>query len=187
MEEEIEFIFDGLKEGNDKAIEHLISELQKIRAGKATPSMLDSVKVEAYGSLTPLSGVANVNTLDARTLSIQPWDKGTLEEISKGVMNANLGLNPQNNGEMIIINVPALTEERRRDLGKKAKADGEHAKISLRNNRKDAIAEIKRLKDEGLSEDRQKDLEAEVQNLTNTYTTQIDQITSKKEVDIMKV
>jgi ribosome recycling factor len=187
MEEEIEFIFDGLKEGNDKAIAHLNSELQKIRAGKATPSMLDSVKVEAYGSLTPLSGVANVNTLDARTLSIQPWDKGTLEEISKGVMNANLGLNPQNNGEMIIINVPALTEERRRDLGKKAKADGEHAKISLRNNRKDAIAEIKRLKDEGLSEDRQKDLEAEVQNLTNTYTTQIDQITSKKEVDIMKV
>lgn len=187
MEEEIEFIFDGLKEGNDKAIAHLNSELQKIRAGKATPSMLDSVKVEAYGSLTPLSGVANVNTLDARTLSIQPWDKGTLEEIAKGVMNANLGLNPQNNGEMIIINVPALTEERRRDLGKKAKADGEHAKISLRNNRKDAIAEIKKLKDDGLSEDRQKDLEAEVQNLTNNYTAQIDQITSKKEVDIMKI
>lgn len=187
MEDEIEFIFDGLKEGNDKAIEHLNVELQKIRAGKATPSMLDSVKVEAYGSTTPLSGVANVSTLDARTLSVQPWDKSTLEAISKGIMNANLGLNPQNNGEMIIINVPALTEERRRNLGKKAKADGEHAKISLRNNRKDAIDEIKKLKDDGLSEDRQKDLETEVQDLTNTYTRTIDDLAAKKEVDIMKI
>lgn len=187
MEDEIEFIFDGLKEGNDKAIDHLSAELQKIRAGKATPSMLDSVKVEAYGSLTPLSGVANVNTLDGRTLSIQPWDKSTLEAIAKGVMNANIGLNPQNNGEMIIINVPALTEERRRDLGRKAKADGEHAKVSLRNNRKDAIDELKKLKDDGLSEDRQKDLEAEVQNLTNNYTKTIDELTAKKEVDIMKI
>lgn len=187
MEDEIEFIFDGLKEGNDKAIEHLSAELQKIRAGKATPSMLDSVKVEAYGSYTPLSGVANVNTLDGRTLSIQPWDKSTLEAIAKGVMNANIGLNPQNNGEMIIINVPALTEERRRDLGKKAKADGEHAKVSLRNNRKDAIDELKKLKDDGLSEDRQKDLEAEVQNITNAYTKIIDDLAAKKEIDIMKI
>lgn len=187
MEDEIEFIFDTLKEGNDKAISHLVSELQKIRAGKATPSMLDSVKVEAYGSLTPLSGVANVNTLDGRTLSIQPWDKSTLEAIAKGVMNANLGLNPQNNGEMIIINVPALTEERRRDLGKKAKADGEHAKVSLRNNRKDAIDDIKKLKDDCLSEDRQKDLEEEVQNITNTFTRTIDDLSAKKEVDIMKI
>lgn len=185
MEDEINFIFDGLKEANDKALEHLKSELQKIRAGKATPSMLDSVKVEAYGSLTPLSGVANVSTLDARTLSIQPWDKSTLDEISKGVMNANLGLNPQNNGEMIIINVPALTEERRRDLGKKARSEGEHAKISLRNNRKDAISEIKKLKEDGLSEDRQKDLETEVQNITNTYTKTIDDLAAKKEADIM--
>ena len=187
MEEEIQFIFEGLKEGNDKAISHLSAELQKIRAGAANPSMLESVMVEAYGSQTPLSGVANVNTLDARTLSIQPWDKSTLEEIAKGVMNANLGLNPQNNGEMIIINVPALTEERRRDLGKKARADGEHAKISLRNNRKDAISEIKKLKDDGLSEDRQKNLEAEVQEITNTYTRTIDDLASKKEVDIMKI
>ena len=187
MEDEIEFIFDGLKEGNDKAIEHLNSALQKIRAGAATPSMLDSVMVEAYGALSPLSGVANVNTLDGRTLSVQPWDKSTLEEIAKGIMNANLGLNPQNNGEMIIINVPALTEERRRDLGKKAKADGEHAKVSLRNNRKDAISEIKKLKEDGLSEDRQKDLETEVQEITNAYTRTIDELTAKKETDIMKV
>jgi len=187
MEDEIQFIFEGLKEGNDKAISHLNSSLQKIRAGAATPSMLDSVVVEAYGSQSPLSGVANVSTLDARTLSIQPWDKSTLEEIAKGVMNANLGLNPQNNGEMIIISVPMLTEERRRDLGKKAKSDGEHAKISLRNNRKDAISEIKKLKDDGLSEDRQKDLEAEVQDITNNYTKTIDELAAKKEVDIMKI
>jgi len=187
MEEEIEFVFDGLKEGNEKALSHLNVELQKIRAGAATPSMLDSVMVEAYGSQTPLSGLANVSTLDARTLSIQPWDKSTLEDIAKGVMNANLGLNPQNNGEMIIISVPMLTEERRRDLGKKAKAEGEHAKVSIRNNRKDAISEIKKLKDDGLSEDRQKSLESEVQDITNTYTKTIDDLAAKKEVDIMKI
>jgi ribosome recycling factor len=149
--------------------------------------MLDSVKVEAYGSLTPLSGVANVSTLDPRTLSVQPWDKSTLDDISKGIMNANIGLNPQNNGEMIIINVPALTEERRRDLGKKAKSEGEVAKVSLRNNRKDAINEIKKLKDDGLSEDRQKDLETEVQSMTVAYTKTIEELASKKEIDIMKI
>lgn len=187
MEDEIQFIFDGLNESNDKAVAHLNSELQKIRAGAATPSMLDSVMVEAYGAQSPLSGVANVSTLDARTLSIQPWDKSTLEAIAKGVMNANLGLNPQNNGEMIIISVPMLTEERRRDLGKKAKSEGEHAKISLRNNRKDAISEIKKLKEDGLSEDRQKDLEGEVQNIINTYTKTVEDLAAKKEVDIMKI
>jgi ribosome recycling factor len=187
MEEEINFIFDGLKESNDKAINHLIAELEKIRAGRATPSMLDSVVVEAYGANVPLSQVANVNTLDARTLTIQPWDKSTLDEISRGVVNANLGLNPQNNGEMIIINVPILTEERRRDLAKKAKAEGEVAKVSIRNHRKDALNDIKKLKDDGLSEDRQKDLEEEVQNITNNFTKKIDDLVAKKEVDIMKV
>ncbi len=187
MEEEIDFIFDTLKEGNDKAMAHLTSELEKIRAGAATPSMLDSVMVEAYGALSPLSGVANVSTLDGRTLSIQPWDKSTLEEIAKGVMNANIGLNPQNNGEMIIINVPMLTEERRRDLGKKAKAEGENAKVGLRNHRKDALNDLKKLKDDGLSEDRLKSLEEEVQEMTNDYTKKIDVYVSKKEADIMKV
>jgi len=187
MEEEIDFIFDGLKEANEKAINHLVGELEKIRAGRATPSMLDSVMVEAYGAQVPLSQVANVNTLDARTLTIQPWDKSTLDEISRGVVNANLGLNPQNNGEMIIINVPVLTEERRRDLAKKAKAEGEVAKVSVRNHRKDALNDIKKLKDDGLSEDRQKDLEEEVQNITNSYTKKIDDLVAKKEVDIMKV
>ncbi|MGV6861703.1 MAG: ribosome recycling factor [Putridiphycobacter sp.] len=187
MEEEIEFIFDGLNEQNNKAINHLTGELEKIRAGRATPSMLESVMVEAYGAQVPLSQVANVNTLDARTLTIQPWDKSTLDEISRGVINANLGLNPQNNGEMIIINVPVLTEERRRELAKKAKAEGENAKVSIRNHRKDAIDEIKKLKDNGLSEDRQKDLEEEVQNNTNAFTKKIDGLVTTKEADILKV
>ena len=167
MEEEIDFIFDSLKEANNKAIDHLKVELQKIRAGRATPSMLSSVQVDYYGSPTPLNQVANVNTLDARTLTVQPWEKTLMDEIAKGIINANLGLNPQNNGEMIIISVPALTEERRKDLAKKAKSEGENAKISLRNHRKDAIDEVKKLKEDGLSEDMQKDLEDEVQKVTN--------------------
>ena len=187
MEEEIDFIFDSLKEANEKAIAHLGLELQKIRAGKATPSMLSSVMVDYYGSPTPLSQVANVNTLDARTLTIQAWEKAMLDEISKGVINANLGLNPQSNGEVIIINVPVLTEERRIGLAKKAKSEGEHGKVSLRNNRKDAIDEIKKLKENGLSEDMQKNLEEEVQNLTNSFGVKVDELTSKKEEDILKI
>lgn len=187
MEEEINFIFDSLREANDGTIIHLIDELKKIRAGKATPSMLSSVMVDYYGSSTPLSQVANVNTLDARTLTIQPWEKSLLDEISKGVTNSNLGLNPQNNGELIIINVPMLTEERRKDLAKKAKAEGENAKISLRNNRKDAIDEIKKLKENGLSEDMQKNLEDDVQDITKGFGTKTDDLTAKKEVDILTI
>lgn len=187
MEEEIDFIFDSIKEANEKALEHLALELQKIRAGKATPSMLSSVTVDYYGSVTPLSQVANVNTLDARTLTIQPWEKNMLDEIAKGVINANLGLNPQSNGEVIILNIPMLTEERRRDLAKKAKSEGENSKVSLRNHRKDAIDEIKTLKENGLSEDLQKDLEEEVQNITNAYSVKIDEQTAKKEKDILTI
>lgn len=187
MEDEINFIFDSLKEANEGAISHLNEELRKIRAGKASPTMLSSVMVDYYGTLTPLSQVANVNTLDARTLSIQPWEKAMLEEIAKGVTMANLGLNPQNNGELIIINVPMLTEERRKDLAKRAKAEGEHAKISLRNNRKDAIDEVKKLKDSGLSEDMQKNLEGDIQDITNQFGTQVDEATAKKEVDILTI
>lgn len=187
MEEEIDFIFDSLNEANAGAIEHLTESLVKIRAGKATPSMVSSVSVDYYGSMTPLSQVANISTLDARTISVQPWEKAMLDEIAKGITNANLGLNPQNNGELIIINVPMLTEERRKDLAKKAKADGEHAKISLRNNRKDAIDEIKKLKDKGLSEDAQKNLEDDVQNITNSFSVKIDELTAKKEADILTI
>lgn len=187
MEEEIELLLDETKSGNEKSIQHLIAELEKIRAGKATPSMLDSVRVEAYGSTVPINQVANVNTLDAKTLSVQPWDKSTLDAISTGIINANLGLNPQNNGESILINIPILTEERRKDLVKKAKAEGEHAKVSIRNNRKEANDMAKKMKDDGLSEDRFKDIEAEIQELTNGSVAKIESLIEKKEKDIMTI
>lgn len=187
MEEEIELLLMEAKDGNQKSIEHLVSELEKIRAGRATPSMLDSVVVEAYGAITPINQVANVNTLDARTISVQPWDKAMLDEISTGIINANLGLNPQNNGELIIINVPALTEERRMEFVKKAKAEGENAKVSVRNNRKDANDQVKKLKDDGLSEDRVKAIEDEIQTLTNSAVEKIETFVSRKEEDIMTV
>lgn len=187
MEEEIQMLLDEAKAGNNKSIQHLIAELEKIRAGKATPSMLDSVQVEAYGSMVPINQVANVNTLDAKTLSVQPWDKSTLDSISTGIINANLGLNPQNNGESILINVPALTEERRRDLVKKAKAEGENAKVSIRNNRKEANDFAKKLKDDGLSEDRFKDIEDEIQGMTNASVKKVDDLVEKKEKDIMTI
>ena len=187
MEEEIDLILEQLKEDNQKAIEHLKTELEKIRAGRANPSMLDSVTVEAYGAMTPINQVANVNTLDGRTLAVQPWDKGTLDDIMKGIINSNLGLNPQNNGEMIIINVPALTEERRSELVKKARAEGEHAKVSIRNNRKEANDEVKKLEDKGLAEDAAKGLEDEVQEITNQFTNKVDKLIEVKEKDIMTV
>ena len=157
--EEINLILEDAKEAMEKSLAHLNVELGKIRAGRANPSMLDSVKVDYYGSLTPLSQIANVSTLDSRTLTIQPWEKAMLDEITKAVINANLGLNPQNNGEVILISVPVLTEERRKDLVKKAKSEGEHAKVSIRSQRKDANEMVRSLKDEGLSEDAVKDSE----------------------------
>lgn len=187
MEEEIDMLLDEAKEGNQKSIEHLVANLEKIRAGKATPSMLDSVQVEAYGATVPIAQVANVNTLDARTITVQPWDKSTLDAISTGIINANLGLNPQSNGESILINVPALTEERRRDFVKKAKSEGENAKVSVRNNRKEANDLLKSLKNDGLSEDRVKNLENVVQELTDKSISQIDSLIERKEADIMTI
>lgn len=187
MEEEIEFILDSAKESMNKAIEHLEKNLTKIRAGKASPSMLDTVFVDYYGSQSPLNQVANVGTLDARTLTVQPWEKAMLEPIERAIINSNLGLNPQNNGEMIMINVPQLTEERRRDLVKQAKSEVEDSKVSIRNARKDANDEVKKLEKDGLSEDRAKDLESEVQDLTNAYSAKADKILGAKEADIMKV
>ncbi|MFT4602504.1 MAG: ribosome recycling factor [Arenicella sp.] len=187
MEEEIQMLMEEAKDSNVKSFDHLRNALEKIRAGRATPSMLDSVQVEAYGAKGPLNQVANVNTLDARTITVQPWDKSNLDAITTGIINANIGLNPQNNGEMIIINVPALTEERRIDLVKKAKSEGEHAKVSIRNNRKEANDYIKKLKDDGLSEDRQKDLEGQVQVLTDSSIRKVDDLIVAKETDILKV
>jgi ribosome recycling factor len=180
-------IYDEFKEANQKSLNHLENELLKIRAGKASPAMLNSVMVEYYGSMTPLQQVANVNTMDARTIIVQPWEKPLINDIAKGIINANLGLNPQSNGEQLIIAVPPLTEERRRDLVKRAKTEAENAKIGVRNNRKDALDMIKDLKSEGLSEDMSKDAEEEVQKITNSYIKKVDELLELKEKDIMTI
>jgi ribosome recycling factor len=184
MNEEINFILDAAKESMDAALIHLEKEFMKIRAGKASPAMLSNVKVDYYGSQTPLSQVANINTPDARTISVQPWEKGMLQEIEKAIMIANLGFNPMNNGDTIIINVPPLTEERRRELAKQAKGEAEDAKVSVRTARQDANKE---LRDLNISEDLQKNAETDVQELTDTYTKKIDAFLDKKEIEIMKV
>ncbi|MCH4822033.1 ribosome recycling factor [Gramella lutea] len=182
--DEVEFILEEAKEGMEKAISHLKKQLSNIRAGKANPSMLGSVMVEYYGAQTPLQQVANVNTPDARTLSIQPFEKSMIQEIEKGIQIANLGFNPMNNGESVIINVPPLTEERRRQLSKQAKAEAEDAKVGVRNDRKQAMQELKKL---DISEDLLKSSEDDVQELTNEYIERIDKILTVKEKEIMTV
>lgn len=171
----------------DKAISHCESELQKIRAGKANPAMLDDIMVEYYGTPTPLSQVGNVNTPDARTIVVQPWEKSLLTAIEKAIKESNLGLNPQNDGVIIRLNVPPLTEERRRDLVKRAKAEAETGKVAIRNIRKDANEKIRKLKTEGVSEDEMKVGEAEIQKLTDAYIIKVDQHSEAKEKDIMTV
>lgn len=185
--EEIEFILDSTKESMNGSIAHLEKEFLNIRAGKATPAMLGGVFVDYYGSQTPLSQVANINVPDARTITIQPWEKSMLQPIEKAIMIANLGFNPMNNGDNIIISVPALTEERRRDLVKQAKAEAEDAKIGVRNARKDANNDIKKLEKEGVSEDACKSAEEDVQELTNSFIKKIDELLAVKEAEIMKV
>ena len=184
MNEEIDFILDSAKEAMINAIEHLIKELRAIRAGKASPSMLANVQVNYYGAATPLSQIANVSTSDARTITIQPWEKNMLQEVEKAIMLANLGFNPMNNGDIIIINVPALTEERRIELAKQAKAEAEHAKVGIRNARKDANNDVKKT---DISDDLKKNAEENVQKLTDVYTKQIDEKLSVKEKEIMTV
>ncbi len=184
MDEEVKFILDTTKESMDASISHLEKALVKIRAGKASPMMLSTVMVEYYGSQTPLSQVSNINTPDARTISVQPWEKNLLPEIETAIMNANLGFNPMNNGEMIIINVPPLTEERRVQLVKQAKAEAEDAKVSVRSARQDANKELKAL---DISEDLLSNAEVDVQELTDSYSKKIDTILATKEAEIMKV
>ena len=184
MNEEVEFIIDTTKEAMENAIKHLEKQLVNIRAGKASPAMLGSVMVDYYGSQTPLNQVANVNTPDGRTISVQPWEKSMLQEIERGIMIANLGFNPMNNGETIIINVPPLTEERRKELAKQAKSEAEDAKIGVRNARKDAMNDIKKT---DVSEDVQKNSEIDIQELTDSYVKKIDQILDVKETEIMTV
>jgi ribosome recycling factor len=185
MNEELQFILDTSKEAMVNAIKHLEKQLVNIRAGKASPAMLGSVMVDYYGSQTPLSQVANVNTPDGRTITVAPWEKSMLQEIERSIMIANLGFNPMNNGETIIINVPPLTEERRRDLAKQAKAEAEDAKIGIRNARKDANNDIKKL--EEISEDLKSNTEVEVQEMTDVYVKKVDDIFHVKEKEIMTI
>jgi ribosome recycling factor len=184
MEDEMNFILDAAKESMEQAVSHLEKEMLNIRAGKANPIMLSTVKVEYYGTPTPLSQVANINTPDARTLTVQPWEKNLLADIEKAILIANLGFNPMNNGESVIINIPPLTEERRRDLAKLAKAESENAKIVIRAARKDANDEIKKSE---ASKDVQKNYEIDIQTLTDEFIKKVDEIFSLKEKEILTV
>jgi ribosome recycling factor len=184
MNEEIQMILDMAEEQMTASITHLEKAFIKIRAGKANPVMLSSVTVDYYGAQTPLSQVANVNTPDARTLVVQPWEKNLLGEIEKSIINSNLGFNPMNNGDIIIINVPPLTEERRKDLAKQAKAESEDAKIGVRSARQEANKELKKLE---ISEDLLKNAESDVQDLTDKFIAKVESALSVKEAEIMKV
>ena len=185
MNEEIDFILESTKELMVNALKHLEKQFVNIRAGKASPAMLGSVMVDYYGSQTPLAQVANINTPDGRTITVQPWEKGMLQEIERSIMIANLGFNPMNNGETIIISVPPLTEERRRELAKQAKSEVEEAKISIRSARKDANSDIK--KSEDTSEDVQKNAEMDVQLLTDVHVKKADDLYDTKEKEILTV
>lgn len=187
MNDLIKLQLDDAKEHMEKTVAHTDHELLKIRAGKAMPSMVDGVHVDYYGSLVPVSQVANVNTPDARTIVIQPWEKTMITPIEKAIMEANLGFNPQNDGIVVRINVPPLTEERRKDLVKKVKAEAEAGKVTVRNIRKDANEKIKKLTKEGVSEDDIKVGEAEVQKLTDSFIAKIDKLVEAKEKDILTV
>ncbi|WP_057939474.1 ribosome recycling factor [Algoriphagus resistens] len=185
--EEIELYLDEAKELMQKAVDHTSAELLKIRAGKAMPNLLDGIMVQYYGANTPLNQVSSVNTPDARTLSIKPFERSMISEIEKAIINSDLGLAPQNNGEVIILTIPALTEERRISLVKQAKHECEGGKISLRTVRKDINDELKKLQKEGAAEDEIKRAEDVVQKLTDQFSAKIDELLAKKEIDIMKV
>ncbi|MFT4761546.1 MAG: ribosome recycling factor [Paraglaciecola sp.] len=187
MQEEIDLILEISKEGMGQSIDHLKNELSKIRAGKASTAMLDGIKVEYYGTPTGLGQVANVSTADAKTLIIQPWEKSMLAPIERAIFEANLGLTPMNDGEMVRINIPPLTEERRRDLAKSAKKLGEDAKIGLRSTRHKGMDGIKKAVKDGYPEDAGKKREIEIQEMTNGYSKRVEEMLVAKEKDIMKV
>ncbi len=187
MQEEVQMILDICRERMEHALTHLDKELVHIRAGKASPRMLDSVLVEYYGSMVPLAQVSNINTPDARTIAIQPWEKSMIKPIEKVIINSNLGFNPDNNGEVIRINVPAPTEQRRKEMVKTVNKEGEVAKVSLRSARKDANDNLKRLVKEGLSEDVEKDAEDEVQDMINDFTKKVDKMLEDKNHEILTI
>jgi ribosome recycling factor len=183
--EEIELYLEDAKDSMIKSLNHVSHELTKIRAGKANPSMLDGLLVSYYGAMTPLSQVSSLTTPDARTIFVKPWEKGMIAEIEKSIINANLGLNPQNDGQQVIINIPMLTEERRKQLVKQVNQECEHGKVSVRAIRKETNEQLKNIK--GASEDDVKNAQESVQKLTDETITKIDAIQKKKEVEIMTV
>jgi ribosome recycling factor len=187
MNEEIELITDEAGDRMEKAVEHLEHELARLRAGRSNPALLDGITVDYYGVISPLTQVSNINTPDAKTILIQPWEKNMLGTIEKAIMAANIGLTPVNNGEVIRINIPPLTEERRHQLVKQVRNEGETAKISIRTARKWANDELKQLLKEGLPEDMEKDAVEKVQEMTHTYNTKIDKVMAMKEKDVMTV
>src|SRR3954453_16687691 len=187
MLEELELIIEDAEASMKKAISFLEAELVKIRAGKANPDMLDGITVEYYGAPTPINQVANINIMDERTISIKPWEKKTLQMIERAIIAANIGLNPQNDGVNIRLFLPPLTEERRRELVKKSAGEAEQSKVAIRNIRREAIEEIKRLQKDGLSEDIAKDSEKEVQEITDRYITLVDKTLSAKEREVMSI
>lgn len=187
MNEEVKLYIDDAKEQMQNTLAHLENELAKLRAGKANPKILNDVLVDYYGTPTPLSQVANITVPDPRTIAVQPWEKQMIAPIEKAIMNANLGFNPDNNGEIVRINVPPLTEERRKDLVKQSRAVGETAKVSIRNARRDVIDEIKKMTKNGLPEDVAKDAENDVQKITDSYSKKVDDMLAVKEKDIMTI
>jgi ribosome recycling factor len=187
MNDEVEFCLDSANESMGKAMIHFDAELLKIRAGRANPQMLSGVMVDYYGSMTALPQVANVGTPDARTLTVQPWEKGMLSALNKAIVNSNLGFSPMDNGEVLIINIPPLTEERRLELAKRSKGESENCKVVIRSARKDANDEIKKLAKDGLAEDVAKDAEASIQKLTDTYIAKVESVLKVKDAEIMKV
>jgi len=187
MAEDISQIVVTADDHMKKAITHLETELIKIRAGKATPQILDGIVVDYYGSPTPINQVGNINVMDARTLSIQPWEKNMLQPIERAIIAANIGINPQNDGSQIRLFLPPLTEERRKELVKRCQGEGEHSKVAIRNIRRDAIEHIKRLQKNGLSEDIAKDAETNIQDITDRFITAVDKHLTSKEKEIMSV
>ncbi len=187
MNEKSKICLDEAKEGMEHAVIHLEKELHKIRAGKADPTMLDGVRIDYYGTMTPIDQLANINTPDPRQIVVQPYDKKMLQVIEKAIMNSNLGLNPQNNGEILRINIPPLSEDRRKEMVKRAKAEAETAKVSIRNIRRIAMETAKKLEKDGLPEDETKVLEKEIQDFTNSSSDKVEKILVVKEKDIMTV
>ena len=187
MAEDVSQIVSSAEEHMKKAISHLEAELIKIRAGKATPQVVDGIVVDYYGSPTPINQVGNISVMDVRTLTIQPWEKNMLQPIERAIIAANIGINPQNDGNQIRLFLPPLTEERRRELVKRCQGEGEHSKVAIRNIRRDAIEHIKRLQKNGLSEDIAKDTETNVQDLTNKFISAVDKHLASKEKEIMSV